>query len=176
MLKSQDLVCALVIRLTPQAWSYSSLALFTGLSTSQIYISCKRLCDAKLLRQDAGSAWQVPYLNLGEFLAHGVPYVFPARLGETTRGIPTAHSAPFVASEFAPSDGATSLVWPTIHGEVKGNSLKPLHPCQLRCIAMPGGDPVYKALVCVDLLRIGQTRERAWAGDTLNSLLQHAER
>ncbi len=176
MLKSQDLVFALVVRLIPQAWSYSSLSHFTGLSTSQIYISCKRLCEAKLLRQDAGAAWQVPYLNLAEFLAHGVPYVFPARLGKATRGIPTAHSAPFVATEFTTSEGATSLVWPTMDGEVRGNSLEPLHPCQLRCIARPGGESVYKALVCVDLLRMGQTRERAWADETLTTLLQHAER
>ena len=176
MLKSQDLICALAIRLVPQAWSYSTLSAFTGLSTSQSHISCKRLGDARLLRQDAGAAWHVPALNLAEFLAHGVPYVFPARLGEATRGIPTAHSAAFVAAEFVSSETAAPLVWPTLDGQMKGNSLEPLHPCQLRCIAKPGGEAIYRALVCVDLLRVGQTRERAWAADTLNSILQHAER
>ncbi len=176
MLKAQDLVCALAIRLVPQAWSYNSLSAYTGLSTSQSHISCKRLGDAKLLRQDAGAAWQVPGLNLAEFLIHGVPYVFPARLGEATRGIPTAHSAAFVTSAFAASESTNALVWPTMDGEMKGNSLEPLHPCQLRCIAKPGGEPIYRALVCVDLLRVGQSRERAWAADTLNELLQHAER
>ena len=176
MLKAQDLICALAIRLIPQAWSYTSLSAFTGLSTSQSHISCKRLGDAKLLRQDAGTAWQVAGLNLAEFLTHGVPYVVPARLGEVTRGIPTAHSAAFVASAFVAIEGATPLVWATMDGQMKGNSLEPLHPCQLRCIAKPGGEPIYRALVCVDLLRIGQTRERAWAADTLNALLQHAER
>ncbi|MBA3586030.1 MAG: hypothetical protein H0W41_00150 [Chloroflexi bacterium] len=176
MLKAQDLICALAIRLVPHAWSYSSLSAFTGLSTSQSHIACRRLVDAKLLRQDEGAAWQVPAANLAEFLAHGVPYVFPARLGEATRGIPTAYSAPFVASAFVASNDAAPLVWPTMDGEVKGNSLEPLHPCQLRCIAKPGGEPIYRALVCVDLLRVGQARERAWATDTLNALLQHAER
>ena len=178
MLKAQDLICALVIRLVPQAWSYSSLSAITGLSTSQSHLSCKRLGEAKLLRQDPGAAWQVPADNLAEFLAHGVPYVFPARMGEATRGIPTAHSAPFVANAFAVGE-ATALVWPTMDGEVKGNSLEPLHPSQLRCLAKlskPAGEPVYRALVCVDLLRIGQSRERAWAGSTLRDLLEHAGR
>lgn len=173
MLKAQDLVCALVARLVPQAWSYASLSAFTELSISQSHISCKRLRDAGLLRQDPGEAWLVSAPKLTEFLAHGVPYVFPGRVGEPTRGIPTAYTADFVAKAFV-ADQATPVVWPTLDGETKGSALDPLHPCQLRCIAKPGGEPVYRALVCVDLLRIGQSRERAWAKDYLLDLLKHA--
>lgn len=176
MLKAQDLVIALVIRLVPQSWGYATLAEFTGLSTSQIHLSCKRLRKSDLLRQDAGEAWHVPASNLSEFLTHGMRYVFPVRPGEPTRGIPTAHTAAFVASEFAVGAEVLPLVWPTVNGEVKGNRLEPLHPCQLRCIPRPGGEPVYRALVCIDLLRVGQARERAWAAATLNALLGHAER
>jgi len=115
----------------------------------------------------------VSAVNLAEFLAHGVPYVFPTHLGEQTKGIPTAYAAEFVLEAFA-ANKANPVVWPTMDGEVKGSGLEPLHPCQLRCIAKPGGEPIYRALVCVDLLRIGQSRERAWAKDTLSTLLKHA--
>lgn len=173
MLKSQDIVCALVIRLVPQAWSYPSLAAFTGLSASQCHASCKRLQKASLLRQDPDEAWQVSAQKLTEFLAHGVPYVFPGQLGEPTKGIPTAYSAEFVSQAFTATQ-TIPVVWPTMDGKAKGSGLDPLHPCQLRCIAKPRGEPIYRALVCVDLLRIGQSRERTWAKDTLSTLLKHA--
>ena len=175
MLRAQDLISALVIRLVPQAWSYASLSGFTGLSLSQCHLSCKRLSEVNLLRQDAGEAWRVSAANLTDFLAYGVPYVFPGRIGEATRGIPTAYAAAFVREAFV-ADQDAPVVWPTLDGEIKGSALEPLHPCQLRCIAKPGGEPVYRALVCIDLLRIGQSRERAWAKDCLQELLKHAER
>lgn len=173
MIRSQDLVTALAIRLVVRSWSYPALSDFTGLSISQSHMSCSRLREAGLLRQDPGEAWLVSASKLTEFLSHGVPYVFPGRIGEPTRGIPTAYAVDFVAKAFV-SDQATPVVWPTMDGETKGSALDPLHPCQLRCIAKPGGESIYRALVCVDLLRIGQARERTWAKDYLSDLLKHA--
>jgi hypothetical protein len=173
MIKPQDILCALLIRLRPEAWNYATLAAHTGLSVSQNHASCKRLRESRLLRQDPTTGWMVSAANLTEFLVHGVPYVFPGRIGEPTRGIPTAYAAPFVAEAFA-NVQATPLVWPTMEGTVKGNALDPLHPCQVHSLSMPGNEPLYRALVCIDFLRIGQSRERTWATTTLTAILAHA--
>ena len=175
MLKAQDIVAALAVRLLPQVWTYHGLSNLTGISVSQCHSSCKRLREIGLLHDGVMNSWQVPSAQLTEFLVHGLRYVFPAQVGESTRGIPTAHSAPFVAEAFVVDAGAPALVWPTIDGEVRGNRLKPLHDCQLRCIAKSGSDRIYRALVCIDLLRVGQARERAWATTILESLLSDAK-
>ncbi len=173
-MKSQDVIYALVVHLVPRAWTYPSISDFSGLSASQSHMSCKRLREARLLRQEPGEPWLVSAANLTEFLTYGVPYVFPVTIGEPTWGIPTAYAAPFVQEGFVPGK-YDPVVWPTADGKVQGNALDPLHACQLTCIDKPGGDSIYRALVCIDLLRMGQSRERAWAKDTLAEALRHAK-
>jgi hypothetical protein len=170
MLKSQDIVLALVMRLVPKIWNYPGVSAFTGQSASQCHISCQRLMAVRLLRQDPGEPWQVARANLLEFLVHGLPYCFPVVPGASTRGIATAHAAPFLADVFAAHD-AVPVVWPTMDGTVRGHSVQPLHACQMRCLRQPDSEQIYRALVDIDLLRIGQSRERAWAKDDLARLL-----
>ena len=107
-MKSQDVIYALVVHLVPRAWTYPSISDFSGLSASQSHMSCKRLREARLLRQEPGEPWLVSAANLTEFLTYGVPYVFPVTIGEPTWGIPTAYAAPFVQEV---SSRGSTILW-----------------------------------------------------------------
>jgi hypothetical protein len=123
---------------------------------------------------DPSAPWLISGLGMVEFLSHGVPYVFPAKIGELTRGIPTAYAAAFVREAFSTTQSSPVLVWPIAGGPAKGNRMDPLHSCQLAFVKKPEFDPVYRALVCIDLIRIGQARERAWAVKKVADLINDA--
>src|SRR6185295_3947798 len=112
-------------------WTLEKLSKAIGLSISQCHSSQKRLREAGLLGQGPHSPWHVPEASCLEFLIHGVKYVLPPRIGPVVRGIPTAHSAPFVAKQFA-DPNALDYVWPAPEGNAKGISLDPIHSSQLR--------------------------------------------
>jgi hypothetical protein len=164
MIKGQDVIILLLLRLRPKhPWNHEALAHATGLSTSQCHSAQKRLREAHLLGQGPHSPWHVPESNCSEFLLHAVKYIFPGKVGSQVRGIPTAHSALFVAKLFR---GVNELgyVWPASEGDSKGISLEPIHPCQLRFGSAKNQD-MYEMLVAIDSLRIGRARERNWAED-----------
>jgi hypothetical protein len=113
------------------------------------------------------SAAVVHRSNLAEFTLHGAKYTFaPDRL-PVGPGVPTSHAAPALAGLFA--DGHEPLVWPDAHGSVRGEGLKPLHPC------VPGAalrDPaLYELLALFDALRVGRARERNAALARLQALI-----
>ena len=71
--------------------SIARLAADLSLSPSQAHLSLKRLERSRLIDAEGGR----PLLRaVEEFFLHAVKYAFPARRGEATRGIPTAHAAP----------------------------------------------------------------------------------
>ncbi|MGH7485861.1 MAG: hypothetical protein ACRD2I_21045 [Vicinamibacterales bacterium] len=53
-------------------------------------------------------------------------YAFPARRGETTRGMPTAYAAPPLNNQIA-DNGDLAPVWPNAEGDTRGVTLEPLH-------------------------------------------------
>lgn len=170
----QDIVVALAIRLArpPRpSWDHPTLSAFVGLSVSQIHVACAGLRESRLLRQDHGEPWSVSARSLTEFMVHGLPYWLPAKVGPPTRGIPTGRSAPFVIEERG-EPGDSPQVWPALDGPVRGNSVSPIHVCQMRCIAKPGAEPIHRALVLADLLRLGEDADRAWAKDRLSAVLK----
>jgi hypothetical protein len=125
-----------------------------SLSPSQVHLALKRLERSRLIDAQRGR----PLLKgVEEFLIHAVKYVFPARRGEATRGIPTAYAAPPLAGQIADS-GDPPPVWPDPEGDVRGVGLEPL------CRAVPKAvrrDPVlYELLALIDALRDGRARER----------------
>jgi len=100
--------------------------------------------------------------NLLDFLEYGLHYVYPAESGAIQRGMPTAHNASplnnmILAEEF--------YVWPWAEGEMRGQSIEPLHP------GVPGAciqDPdLYELLALTDALRLGRVREKKQAIDEL---------
>src|SRR5260370_41089737 len=64
-----------------------------SISSSEVHAALKRLTRSRLVSNDASG--NRPLLQaVEEFLVHGVKYVFPARRGEVTRGLPTSYAAP----------------------------------------------------------------------------------
>lgn len=144
----------------------AQIAADLSLSPSQVHLALKRLERSRLV--DAERAR--PLLRaVEEFLLHAVKYVFPARRGEATRGMPTAYAAPPLSSQIVES-GDLPPVWPDPEGTVRGVGLEPL------CKAVPKAarkDPVlYELLALIDALRDGRARERQIAERELSARLR----
>src|ERR1700677_4418732 len=95
MLKPQDCVILIKLLANPAVdWSQRQLAEGLCISLTEINAGIKRLCEAGLLRKDNQSKLY-PNINAAEeFLVSGIKFFFPAKLGEYTRGVPTAIGAP----------------------------------------------------------------------------------
>lgn len=178
MLKGQDIILMLILRIKPdQEWTYSLLASESGLSASQCHMAVQRLRASGLLSRDHMNPWRVPEANCLEVILYGLKYFFPIAVGPEARGIPTAGSAGFVKKHFTSDLGKqANFVWPDPNGQALGSGIQPIHPSQLR-FAPPaiGGVfkemALYEVLVCIDLIRIGRVREKAWAISELKSRL-----
>jgi DNA-binding Lrp family transcriptional regulator len=155
--KPQDVLIALKITLGSDLRTYSELGQALGMSASEVHAGVRRLIEARLLDPETKRARSEALRN---FLVHGVPYAFPARPREITRGMPTAWAAPAMTGKFSASDPLPP-VWPDPVGKVQGAAVQPLYP------SVPGAagrDPaLYDLLALVDALRIGRARERAIA-------------
>jgi DNA-binding Lrp family transcriptional regulator len=161
-LKPVDLVVALRLAEAPEA-KYEELSGDLGISPSTAHASVRRLRAAGLLRPDSRT---VNRLALSEFLAHGVRYAFPARLGPEMRGVPTAHAAPPLAEHIVAED---VLVWPSASGSSRGRAISPLYP---RATELPERCPsLYQSPALVDALRVGRARERRLALEAIRRKL-----
>jgi hypothetical protein len=162
-LRPHDICVALQLVLTP-SFSYRELAHDVGLSLGEAHNSVKRLEQARLFMADP-SRVNVPALL--DLLVHGVPYVFPGRLGPDTQGVPTAHSGPALAERLS---GVDVIVWPSADGEIRGHALIPL------CASAPDlvhrNEALYRWLTLVDALRVGRARDRSLARDILKDEFQ----
>jgi len=163
-LRPGDVAVALELALRPGE-GFVPLASAVGISVGEAHNAVRRLRHARLLRPDERHLVRVPFLG---FLEHGVPFAFPGELGALTRGVPTAHAGPPLAREF----GADPVVWPSVEGGVRGESLVPLYP---GAPALAGWVPdLYELLTLVDALRVGRARERARAAAILRERLRAA--
>ncbi|PWQ95657.1 hypothetical protein [Leucothrix pacifica] len=151
--------------------SYTARALEqeTGISKSQVNLSINRCYDIGLLKKDRRSG--VPRVNvraLEEFICYGLKYVFPAKAGVLTRGIPTAFAAPILSDKLM-SAGDLPLVWPDAKGSTKGLSIEPLFKSATTAIQ---NDPkLYALLALVDAIRVGHPREANLAKQLLKEQL-----
>lgn len=160
VLKPQDLY--LLLALLAQGGdgtTYPELSAYTGLSMSAVHAALKRAEAARLLLfEDKRPRVLRPALR--EFLLHGAKYAFPAVRGGMIVGVPTAHAAPPLLADIAPSSEPPP-VWPSIDGKVRGIALVPIYPsapaAALRNAAL------YENLALFDALRAGSARERALA-------------
>jgi len=135
------------------------------ISLSEISESLHRSQIANLLDYDKK---RVMRQNLLEFLEHGVRYVFPQRPGPMVRGIPTAHSYPFMQKIFA---SETHYVWPDIKGSTIGSAIEPFYSKQVD--AVKNDDKLYKLLALVDVTRVGKARETKVAVNELKKIILH---
>jgi hypothetical protein len=95
-------------------------------------------------------------------------FVFPAKPGAMTRGVPTAFAAPMLKSLLV-SGGQYIYVWPFAHGSDMGQSVPPL----FRSVpeAVQKDDGLYEYLSLVDAIRLGNQREAGLAGKRLSERL-----
>lgn len=166
-LKPQDVV--VVLKLASMGGRddvpYASLAADLGMSASEVHSAIRRLAEARLVN-DAGQ--EVRLNALRNFLVHGVPYVFPARAKEVTRGVPTGWAAP-VMSKAVESGDQLPPVWPDPNGSTQGVAVRPLYASVPH--AAEKDDRLYSLLALVDVFRLGRARERAIAERQLSELL-----
>jgi hypothetical protein len=144
----------------------AQLAVDLSLSPSQVHSALKRLERSRLTDSQGGR----PLLkSVEEFLVHGLKYVFPARRGEATRGIPTAYAAPPLNAQIVESSELPP-VWPDPEGDVRGVGLEPLYTAVPKAARK---DPVlYELLALIDALRDGRARERKVAEQELSARLR----
>jgi len=157
-LDAKDLLVAIEMAFSKnnERWTYQSLASVLGLSPSQIHASVGRLLISGLLN-GKGLKGKVNREALGNFIVHGARYAFPPMLGMPTRGIPTGASSGLFEPELLVQEDGLPTVWPYAHGDARGTSLAPIHPCVPGAILRDSA--LHKALVYFDALRMGKSRE-----------------
>jgi len=168
-LKPQDVLFLLkLVAMGQNRWSFNSLALELGMSPSEVHAAAKRSQQARLAVKKKDSI--VPNKrNLEEFLLYGIQYVFVPERGEMNRGMPTAHAAEPLVSEFI-NDIEPSPVWPDPEGGVRGESFSPLYKSAPQ--AARKDRALYMLLALVDAVRGGRAREREMAKKELSKRLQ----
>jgi len=175
MLKSQDCIILIKLLANPEKdWSQRQLAKMLCISLSEVNAGIKRLGDAGLLRKDSQDKLFPNIHAAEEFLVSGIKFFFPVKLGEYTRGIPTAVAAP-------PFNGIIAMgndpipVWPDAIGEKRGVALDPLHPSIPKSLRENPDPAFYDMLVLIDAIRSGRPRERNLAAIFLKERLKHAK-
>ncbi len=152
-LRPQDLLLALKLAVLPEVPSLAELGGSLGLSASQCHAALRRAATCGLVD---GKSRRVRQAALLEFLVHGAKYVFPARRGPLTRGVPTAHSAPPLAASIRGAEEA--CVWPDPEGELRGEALQPIY--KTAPLAARRDPALHELLALLDAVRAGRARER----------------
>jgi predicted transcriptional regulator len=152
-MRPHDIVVLLKIAAKKEKpWMMKDLSMELGISASEVSESLNRSAIAGLIAQDKKRLMRLTILD---FLEHGLRYVYPQKPGAKARGIVTAHSAAPLNQEIASNE---LYVWPYAEGDVRGESIEPLHPkVPEACLK----DPVfYEYMALCDALRVGKTREK----------------
>lgn len=174
MIQSQDIVvlAKLLARRGSQTWSQNGIAVQLCLSPSQINSALKRLVATGLLTPYHPPNKPEPIIQAcEEFLIHGLKYIFPAKLEEMARGIPTSYAAPSFKGEIALGNDPIP-VWPYGEGEVRGVALKPLYPSVPAAISKHPDPLFYNLLTLFDAIRGGRAREKKIAIQRLTEILK----
>ena len=139
-----------------------------GLSQTEISFSLNRCRTVGFLDSAKKKVMKAALL---EFLVHGLKYVFPARPGPVSRGMPTAHSAaPLAGRIIASADDL--YVWPCDTGKSRGQTIAPLYD---NVPQAAGKDRIlYELLALVDAIRAGRAREQDLAAQELEKRLVKA--
>lgn len=140
------------------------------MSLSQVHRSIARLSESRLFLE---SEQTIQRANLARFIIHGLPFVFPARLGEITRGLPTAWACPELKDTSLAKLVSDDLVpvWPDRDGKIKGRAIEPLHDGVTTAVQID--QELYALLSLVDVLRVGRAREREFAEAELQRRILH---
>lgn len=180
-LKPQDIFALLkLIAIGNHPWSYAGIAVDLGMSPSEVHGAIKRTLQARLAVQ-YNRQIKPNTKTLGEFLIHGIRYVFVPDKGTITRGLPTLSAAPPLNAPNTPNTPNTlntgpanplddlPPVWPDQSSasaedtpkSIRGQSFSPLYPSAP--FAARRDNTLYTLLVLTDALRGGNTREQTTA-------------
>jgi predicted transcriptional regulator len=151
-MRPQDIAILLkIVALDKASWQLVPLAKSLNISMSEISESLNRSRKAGLIDY---SKKRPNRESIMEFLEYGVKYVFPQEPGAISKGIPTAHSHPFMKKHFSSSE---NYIWPDPKGKTLGQAIEPLYEKQPA--AALEDERFYKLLALVDVLRVGRVRE-----------------
>jgi hypothetical protein len=165
-MRPQDIVILLkILALGDAEWQLKDLSNSLYISISEVSESLERSQFANLLDYQKK---KVNRQNLMDFLLFGVKYVFPLQPGILTRGIPTAHSHPFMKQIIS---SQSPFVWPYADGEIIGQAIEPFYPKQSQAVLLD--DVLYKLLALTDVIRVGKQREIKIAEQELKEMVQH---
>lgn len=165
-MRPQDIVILLkIISVKGNEWQLKDLARTLFISPSEVSESLNRSKWANLIDYNKR---RVNRQNLFEFIEHGFQYVFPQHPGTMTNGIATAHTHPFMLHQF---DSEELYVWPDGKGNIRGLSIEPLYPNQVK--AAKEDSLLYKLLALIDVVRVGRTREKNVAINELRKIILH---
>ena len=163
-MRPQDIVVLLkILCYGSKSWYSKDLAKDLFLSSAEISHSLQRNANSGLIDTEKK---KVRVQALIEFLIYGIQYVFPQRPSSISRGIPTAHSHPFMKKHFSSDQ---QYVWPDAESDEKGLSVQPLYPGIVHAVKQD--EKLYLMLALVDVLRLGKTREKDVAIAELEKLL-----
>ncbi|MEX2195964.1 MAG: MarR family transcriptional regulator [Thermoleophilaceae bacterium] len=166
MLKGQDILVLLKLLASARPPTVRGLAEELRLDPGNVQRALTRLRDSGLVH---GRRPQPNRAAAEEFLVHGLRYVFPAREGGPTRGIPTAWAAPPLSEQLAGTQEPPP-VWPDPQGRARGHSVEPLHP---KAPEAARRDPTFaRWLALLDALRLGDGRVRKLAAQELRNGLR----
>lgn len=150
-------------------YSVRNLEALLGISKTEINASVKRSLSSGLAIKDRDTERPKPNRrNLHNFLVHGLKFVFPAKPGAMTRGLPTAFAAPMLKGLLL-KGGDYICVWPAAEGQDIGQSVQPLFKSVPE--AVQKDDRLYEYLALADAIRLGNQREAGLAGDRLSESL-----
>ena len=163
-MRPQDVAILLkIIAMDNQHWQLSGLSSSLFISISEISESLNRSRIASLIDFDKK---KINRQNLMEFLEYGVRYVFPQQPGAMVRGVPTAHSHPYMKKNFI---SEINYVWQDNKGEVMGLMIEPFYSKQVE--AIKEDILFYKLLALVDVIRVGKVREVKYAVNELKKII-----
>jgi hypothetical protein len=166
-MKPQDVIVMIKIHLWNQGrWKIVPLAESIYISKTETQQAIQRLKKSALFDS---SLECIKKSCMEEFLIHGLKYCFPPEIGPTTRGLPTAHSSPYLADEIV-STGQDVFVWPHAKGKKRGLSVSPLY--RTAADAALEDPRMYHYLALIDALRVGKAREQAIAKKELVKLIK----
>lgn len=164
-MRPQDVVILLKIVCYPDdSWRQKDIAHDLSLSQSEVSEALSRSALTGLM---AGNRRGVHRQALGEFLRHGLKYVFPARPGPMVRGVPTAHSAKPLCELIRGEQDV--YVWPYDQGTARGQAIEPLYPTVPE--AATRDERLHHLLALTDALRVGRAREYNLAAAKLEEML-----
>ena len=170
MLRPQDvLVACKLFSLGESEWSYARLAGSISISPSEAHAAVERCRAAGVLGTPRGKL-TIAKRKFFELCTVVVPQVFYAVRGAVESGVLTSIYAKSLEGVFQPDPRRViPLIWPHESGTTKGESLLPIYSTVPR--AVQHDEMLYRLMALIDVVRVGEAKERRMAIDLLDKLI-----